>query len=58
MRQLELAAQNLSIMREMTGKVIRDYLPKKSIRLKRKLAAMDPAFRKRILGSILQNVNA
>lgn len=52
-----LAAQNLSIMREMTGKVIRDFLPKKSIRSKRKLAAMDPAFRKRVLGSILHNFN-
>ena len=41
-----------------TGKVIRDYLPKKSIRSKRKLAALDPAFRKRVLSSILHNFNA
>lgn len=52
-----IAAQNLSVMREMTGKVIRDYLPKKSIRSKRKLASMDPAFRKDLLGSIAHNFN-
>jgi predicted transposase YbfD/YdcC len=52
-----IAAQNLSVMREMTGKVIRDYLPRKSIRSKRKLAAMDSAFRKCLLGSIVHNFN-
>ena len=53
-----IAAQNLSVMREMTGKVIREYEPKRSLRSKRKQAAIDPAFRKGLLGSIIHNFNA
>jgi predicted transposase YbfD/YdcC len=48
------AAHNRSILREITAKAIKDHLPKKSIRSKRKLAAMCLNFRTALLASILQ----
>jgi predicted transposase YbfD/YdcC len=48
------AAHNLSIMRELAAKVLRDHPAKKSMRAKRKLAALDPAFRFALLAMIPQ----
>ncbi len=39
------AAHNLCILRELSAKVLRDHPAKKSMRAKRKLAALDPDFR-------------
>jgi predicted transposase YbfD/YdcC len=52
------AAHNLSILRELTGRTLRRHLPKKSIRSKRKLAAMDPAFRLELVASTFHNSHA
>ena len=46
------AAHNLCIMREMAAKVLRDHPAKKSIRAKRKLAALDPLFRFSLIATI------
>ena len=46
------AAHNLCILRELSAKVLRDHPAKKSIRAKRKLAALDPAFRFSLLSII------
>ena len=48
------AARNLSIMRELAAKVLRDHPAKKSMRAKRKLAALDPSFRFTLLAMIPQ----
>ena len=52
------AAHNLCILRETSSKVLRDHLPKKSIRSKRKRAALDPDFRTGLLASISHNFRA
>ena len=52
------AAHNLSILRELTGRALRRHLPKKSIRSKRKLAALDPAFRLDLVASTFHNLHA
>lgn len=52
------AAHNLCILRETSSKVLRDHLPKKSIRSKRKRAALDPEFRTDLLSSISHNFHA
>ena len=46
------AAHNLCILRELSSKVLRDHPAKKSMRAKRKLAALDPAFRLSLLSII------
>lgn len=46
------AAHNLCIMRELAAKVLRDHPAKKSMRAKRKLAALDPEFRFSLLAMI------
>ena len=46
------AAHNLCILRELSAKVLRDHPAKKSVRAKRKLAALDPAFRLSLLSMI------
>jgi len=46
------AAHNLSIMRELAAKILRDHPAKKSMRAKRKLAALDPGFRFTLLAMI------
>jgi hypothetical protein len=40
------------IMRELAAKVLRDHPAKKSIRAKRKLAALDPLFRFSLIATI------
>ena len=52
------AAHNLCLLRETSSKVLRGYLPKKSIRSKRKRAALDPDFRTDLLASISHNFHA
>jgi predicted transposase YbfD/YdcC len=52
------AAHNLCLLRETSSKVLRDHLPKKSIRSKRKRAALDPDFRTDLLASISHNFRA
>lgn len=46
------AAHNLCIMRELSAKILRDHPAKKSMRAKRKLAALDPTFRLSLLSMI------
>lgn len=46
------AAHNLCILRELSAKVLRDHPSKKSMRAKRKLAALDPQFRFSLLAII------
>lgn len=46
------AAHNLCILRELSAKVLRDHPAKKSMRAKRKLAALDPDFRFSLLTMI------
>jgi len=46
------AAHNFSILRELVIKVLRDLPDKLSLRRKRRLAALDPDFRLRILGAV------
>jgi predicted transposase YbfD/YdcC len=46
------AAHNLCVLRELSAKVLRDHPEKKSMRAKRKLAALDPAFRFSLLSII------
>lgn len=46
------AAHNLCVLRELSAKVLRDHPAKKSMRAKRKLAALDPAFRFSLLSII------
>lgn len=46
------AAQNLSILREMTMKALRSEPSKLSLRRKRRRAALDPAFRLQLLASL------
>lgn len=46
------AAHNLCILRELSAKVLRDHPAKKSMRAKRKLAALDPEFRFSLLTMI------
>lgn len=46
------AAHNLCVLRELAAKVLRDHPAKKSMRAKRKLAALDPAFRFSLLSII------
>lgn len=46
------AAHNLCVLRELSSKVLRDHPEKKSMRAKRKLAALDPAFRFSLLSII------
>lgn len=46
------AAHNLCILRELTAKVLRNHPAKKSMRAKRKLAALDPVFRFSLLTMI------
>lgn len=46
------AAHNLCVLRELAAKVLRDHPAKKSIRAKRKLAALDPHFRFSLLATI------
>lgn len=46
------AAHNLCILRELSAKVLRDHPAKKSLRAKRKLAALDQAFRLSLLSMI------
>jgi predicted transposase YbfD/YdcC len=46
------AAHNLCVLRELSAKVLRDHPAKKSMRAKRKLAALDPAFRFSLLSTI------
>jgi len=46
------AAHNLCVLRELSAKVLRDHPAKKSIRAKRKLAALDPVFRFSLLSII------
>lgn len=46
------AAHNLCILRELSAKVLRDHPAKKSMRAKRKLAALDPVFRFSLLSMI------
>ncbi len=45
------AAHNLSLMRELTAKILKSYPDKSSLRAKRKLAALDPVFRSKTLAS-------
>ena len=52
------AAHNLCILRELTGRVLRHHPAKKSLRAKRKLAALDPAFRLSLLAHIPQTPHA
>jgi predicted transposase YbfD/YdcC len=46
------AAHNLCVLRELSAKVLRDHPAKKSMRAKRKLAALDPDFRFSLLSII------
>jgi predicted transposase YbfD/YdcC len=46
------AAHNLCVLRELSAKVLRDHPAKKTMRAKRKLAALDPAFRFSLLSII------
>lgn len=46
------AALNLCVLRELAAKVLRAHPAKKSLRAKRKLAALDPAFRFSLLAMI------
>jgi len=45
-------AHNLCLLRELAAKVLRDHPLKKSMRAKRKLAALDPAFRFSLLATL------
>jgi predicted transposase YbfD/YdcC len=45
-------AHNLCVLRELSAKALRDHPEKKSMRAKRKLAAIDPAFRFSLLSII------
>jgi len=52
------AAHNLCILREMSAQTLRNHLPNRSIRSKRKRAALDPAFRSDLLASIAHHFDA
>lgn len=52
------AAHNLSLLREMSAKALKDHPGKGSIRAKRKRAALDPAFRSQLLAHIPQAFGA
>jgi len=52
------AAHNLCILREMSAQTLRNHLPNRSIRSKRKRAALDPAFRSDLLASISHHFDA
>ena len=52
------AAHNLCILREMTAQTLRNHLPKRTIRSKRKRAALDPLFRSELLASIAHHFGA
>ena len=52
------AAHNLCILRETSSKVLRELFPEKSIRSKRKRAALDAGFRTDLLASISHNFRA
>jgi len=52
------AAHNLCILREMSAQTLRNHLPNRSIRSKRKRAALDPAFRSDLLTSISHHFDA
>jgi predicted transposase YbfD/YdcC len=52
------AAHNLCILRELTGRVLRHHPAQKSLRAKRKLAALDGDFRLSLLAHIPQNSHA
>jgi len=52
------AAHNLCILREMSAQTLRNHLPNRSIRSKRKRAALDPVFRSDLLASIAHHFGA
>lgn len=52
------AAHNLSVLREISAKAIKDHPTKASVRAKRKRAALDPSFRAELLAHIPQTFNA
>lgn len=52
------AAHNLSIVREITLKALKSYQHMRSLRAKRKRAALDPAFRSALLAHIIHPFDA